>query len=417
MITKEETMKKILAITLLILCLGWVPVGACDNGKDCNADATATATIEKGAIINTLTGGNAAATATATGGAGGSATATGGAGGTASLTDNSKTYNTNTNINAPEAKATIEKGAVTNNNANIGIVAPDIKNVNVNKPTFNNDPTFNNTVDNKNVNVNKNDLTNIQGQKQGQQQGQTQGQGQSQSNKNTNTFTPTNTNSNNQGQSQSSVNRNINTISPVITASPTNSQGQVQTNSFTPTNTQSQSNSIINTPTNIQGQTVNNGQTIAPVQATTFTSPDIITMGAAPGIAGPAELNFISPNERDVQAVLPKFGCGVVRPLTSNDCIIEVLWQANDIKFKDLYGTVLKGLKSDAVRKLQSKSVRYQIREAVSSKTWTTGGSISGNGVGQIGTSVSGVSGGIVPQIGRSKSSNLYTIIFVGVQN
>ncbi len=49
-------------------------------------------------------------------------------------------------------------------------------------------------------------------------------------------------------------------------------------------------------------------------------------------------------------------------------------------------------------------------------KTWTTGGSLAGNGVGALSTTVAGTTGGIFPQVGRSKSSNLYTIIFVQVQ-
>ncbi len=144
--------------------------------------------------------------------------------------------------------------------------------------------------------------------------------------------------------------------------------------------------------------------------------PERYVVGTAPNQASPAELNFISPNERDVQALLPKFGCDVVKPLSVDDCIIEVIWQSNEIKFKNLYRKILKGLKSDEVKKLDAKSVRYQVREIASSKTWTTGGSLAGNGVGALSTTVTGATGGIFPQVGRSKSSNLYTIFLVRVQ-
>lgn len=172
-----------------------------------------------------------------------------------------------------------------------------------------------------------------------------------------------------------------------------------------------------------QGQ--NNDQVIAPVQTNnqeiTFEAPNLskqrVVVGAAPNVASPGELNFISPNERDVQTYLPKFGCDTIKPLVISDCIVDVIWQSNDIKFKDLYKTVLKGLRSDGVQKLSAKAVRYQIREAASTKTWTTGGSLGGSSVGPTGQWATGGSAGILPQIGRSKSSNLYTVIFVQVQD
>jgi len=135
-----------------------------------------------------------------------------------------------------------------------------------------------------------------------------------------------------------------------------------------------------------QGQNQNNDQVIAPSQEINITAPSRVAVGSAPNVVGPGELNFVSPNERDVQTLLPKFGCGVILPLQNSDCIVDVLWQSNDIKFKDLYKEVLKGLRSNEVQKLNVKTVRYQIREAASAKSWTTGGSLSGNGVGQIGT-------------------------------
>ena len=165
-----------------------------------------------------------------------------------------------------------------------------------------------------------------------------------------------------------------------------------------------------------QGQNQNNDQVIAPSQEINIEAPKQVAVGSAPNMVD-TELNFISPNERDVQSLLPKFGCGVVLPLQNSDCIVDVIWQTNDIKFKDLYKVVLKGLRSDKVQKLNTKTVRYQIREAASTKTWTTGGEIAGNAVGIIGTTVAGAAGGVFPKVGRSKSSNLYTVVLVRVQD
>lgn len=253
---------------------------------------------------------------------------------------------------------------VTNNNKNKNINDVDInnKNKNINDIDINNKNVLKNDIDNKNVNKIKNKNEQSQGQAQGQAQQQKQKQNQSQG----------------QGQSQSSSNTNV--VAPI----------------------------------DMQSQSMNNGQTIAPSQNVSFTSPDKVAIGGAPNVAIGGELNFISPNERDVQTLLPKFGCGNIKLLLATDCIVDVLWQSNDVKFKNLYKEVLKGLRSDAV--IKATGVRYQIREAASTKTWTTGGSVGGNTVGEVGNTISGASGGIVPQVGRSKSSNLYTIIFVQVQ-
>ncbi len=145
------------------------------------------------------------------------------------------------------------------------------------------------------------------------------------------------------------------------------------------------------------------------------TAPSRVAVGSAPQDSGQTELNFIAPNERDVTTILPSFGCGTIKRLVKTDCIVAVVWQSNDIKFKDLYKEVLKGVRSDEVMK-STVAIRYQIWEAASSKSWTTGGNLSGNGIGQTGTALIGGSAGIFPQMGRSKSSNLYTIIFVQVQ-
>ena len=205
------------------------------------------------------------------------------------------------------------------------------------------------------------------------------------------------------------INKNVNINKPTFNNDPTfnntNRQGQKQGQSQGQKQGQDQGQ--------FQGQ--NNDQTIAPTQSINFEAPKRVAVGTAPQDSGQTELNFIAPNERDVTTILPSFGCGTIQKLTVKDCIIGVVWQSNDIKFKDLYKEVLKGVRSDEVMK-STVAIRYQIWEAASTKSWTTGGSLSGNGIGQIGTVVSGGSAGIFPQVGRSKSSNLYTILFVQVQ-
>ncbi len=175
-------------------------------------------------------------------------------------------------------------------------------------------------------------------------------------------------------------------------------------------------NTFIPTNIGINEQSLNNKQVISPSQEITINAPSKLVVGSIPNVPDAGNLYFISPNERDVQTILPKFGTGVIEPLKSSDCIVDVLYIDSDIKFKGLYKAVLKGLRSDQVMKLNAKSVRYQIREVHSTKTWTTGGSLQGGLVGDIGTAIGGASGGIIPQVGRSKSSNLYTVIFVQVQ-
>jgi hypothetical protein len=73
-------------------------------------------------------------------------------------------------------------------------------------------------------------------------------------------------------------------------------------------------------------------------------------------------------------------------------------------------------LRSKEVQQYSAKTVRYQIREAASTKTWTTGGEVAANAVGMVGTAAGGITGGILPKVGRSKSSNLYTVFFILVQ-
>lgn len=217
----------------------------------------------------------------------------------------------------------------------------------------------------------------------------------------------------------------VNTATGLAATIKDNNQNQ-NTNLFTPVNVFTP----VNANSNIQGQQQgqiqgqgqgqfqgqNNDQVIAPNQQLTINAPKRVAVGTAPQDSGQSELNFIAPNERDVTVVMPAFGCGTIKKLDAKtDCIIEVIWQSDDIKFKNLYKEVLKGVRSDAVTK-STVPVRYQIWEAASTKSWTTGGNLSGNGIGQTGTALIGGSAGIFPQIGRSKSSNLYTIIFVQVQ-
>lgn len=81
---------------------------------------------------------------------------------------------------SPSATAVIEDGAI--DNTNIGIVAPTIKNKNINDIDIKNKNINNVDIQNKNTNLNVNDVdiknTNLQGQSQDQKQKQNQNQGQ-----------------------------------------------------------------------------------------------------------------------------------------------------------------------------------------------------------------------------------------------
>ncbi|OGM08256.1 hypothetical protein A2Z67_00965 [Candidatus Woesebacteria bacterium RBG_13_36_22] len=210
----------------------------------------------------------------------------------------------------------------------------------------------------------------------------------------------------------------------------TNTNLNTNLNSNTNHNTNMNMNSNINRNTNIginkqsqgqsqgqlQGQSQNNFQVIAPNQEVNIETPDHMTMGTAPNALGGPELNFISPNERDVQTILPKFGVGKVLPLKETDHMVGVIYVKEGIKFKNLYTEVLKALRSKKVLG-SNLPIRYQIREAASSKTWTTSGSASGNIIGpNFGSAITGGTGSIIPSMGRAKSSNLYTIVIVEVQ-
>jgi len=72
-------------------------------------------------------------------------------------------------------------------------------------------------------------------------------------------------------------------------------------------------------------------------------------------------------------------------PLSVEDCIVDVLYVCEGIKTDSLYAKVLKALRNKKVLEVNSTELRYQIIEADSTKTWTTGGSFGGNYVGPAG--------------------------------
>jgi len=207
-------------------------------------------------------------------------------------------------------------------------------------------------IDNKNINVNKN--TNIGINKQGQKQGQSQGQ----------------------------------------------DQGQSQSNAFT--------------PTNVQGQ--NNDQVVAPEQTVIIKSP--VQLPNIPSSSVP-ELNFGNGRMYDTTKTLPNFAIFGIRSLGGNDMIMEVLNVNANVKFKNLYKAILSDAKDVANGgKKTLVNVRYQVIRAEAQKSWHTGGSLGGGGSGVSTTGLSGGAGAgsIVPSFGGTKADDLFTIIFVQVQ-
>lgn len=154
-------MRKVFVFVMaLFIVLSFVKVSSAvaTNGNDCNGNDSCSITNN---TYNTTTNQGG------TGGAGGSATATATVGNVSggSVTDNSKTYNTNTNINSANGgSATIQKGAVENNN-----------NVNVGNGINNFSPSASAKIEKgavQNYNTNKQQQGQIQGQVQGQKQNQ-----------------------------------------------------------------------------------------------------------------------------------------------------------------------------------------------------------------------------------------------------
>lgn len=217
-------------------------------------------------------------------------------------------------------------------------------------------------------------------------------------------------------------NTNVNVVDPTIKNKNTNVG--INTNRIDNQNTQSQSNSNTFNPTNnnsnsqdqsqVQTQGQNNNQRIDPKQTVTFVSPKPLLQ--AP-MGNPGELEFGHGAMSDVTSKMPKFALGITA-LSKDDRISDVLSITANEKFKNLYKVVLEHGKRvlEGHRDITINHIRYQIVEAESQKSWTTGGSLNGSGAGYSGATALGGSAGLFPQVGRTKADFLYTIIFVKVE-
>ena len=192
----------------------------------------------------------------------------------------------------------------------------------------------------------------------------------------------------------------------------TNKQNQRQGQSQGQDQGQSQSNAF--TPTNVQGQ--NNDQVVAPEQTVIIKSP--VQLPNIPSSSVP-ELNFGNGRMYDTTKTLPNFAIFGIRSLGGNDMIMEVLNVNANVKFKNLYKAILSDAKDVANGgKKTLVNVRYQVIRAEAQKSWHTGGSLGGGGSGVSTTGLSGGAGAgsIVPSFGGTKADDLFTIIFVQVQ-
>lgn len=190
-----------------------------------------------------------------------------------------------------------------------------------------------------------------------------------------------------------------------------NNQNQ-NTNLNTDVNTNTNVNTFIPVNTNIQGQA--NFQNISPEQTVTFKSP---TQLLAPPSQGLSELNFGNGKMTDAKSTLPKFAIYGIKYL-EGEAVREVLSVNANVKFKNLYASILDDAKNIAAAKgFKSSEVRLQVIRAEAQKTWASGGNLGGAGSG---VALSGLAGGsmagsIIPQWGGTKADDLFTIIFVKV--
>jgi hypothetical protein len=129
------------------------------------------------------------------------------------------------------------------------------------------------------------------------------------------------------------------------------------------------------------------------------------------------ELNFGNGRMKDATKELPNFAIFGIKALGS-EAIMEVLNVNANVKFKNLYQSIIDDAKSVASAKgFRSEATRYQVIRAEAQKTWTTGGNLGGAGSGLSSTGLGGASGAgsIIPQWGGTKADDLFTIIYVKV--
>jgi hypothetical protein len=159
-----------------------------------------------------------------------------------------------------------------------------------------------------------------------------------------------------------------------------------------------------------QGQAQNNNQSIAPVQETNISTPQSLL--GAPSVITPP-LYFGNGRMEDDTKSLPAFALYGIVPLASGESIMEVISVSANVKFKNLYQTVLNDGKAASGK---GGAIRYQIIRAQGQKTWTLGANVGGAGsaLPSVNSGASGM-GGIGPQWGGTKADDLFTIIFVKV--
>jgi len=176
----------------------------------------------------------------------------------------------------------------------------------------------------------------------------------------------------------------------------------------------------------ISKSTVTNNITVIPPESPIEQTPALystpITMTVedtrpapnAPFVSGPAEINFLSGDMEDVTNKLPKIGTWGIGRLTPDDTILEVVASKTGITFARLYEKLIQmssNLKDDNTSRL-----RLQVVRAMSSKSFTLGGSAGGSATGYLSNTGVGGIGGVLPGWGRGTVDYIYTIVIVKVQ-
>lgn len=127
-------------------------------------------------------------------------------------------------------------------------------------------------------------------------------------------------------------------------------------------------------------------------------------------------LYFGNGRMEDVTELLPPFAIYGIKPLAKGEMISAVIVSDANIKFKNLYQTVLDDGKK-ASGKGKADNLRIQIIRAQGQKTWTMGLNAAGAGSGLSPTGLGGGAGagGIGPQWGGTKADDLFTVLIVQV--
>lgn len=211
-------------------------------------------------------------------------------------------------------------------------------------------------------------------------------------------------NLNNNQNTNTNANTNVNNL----TDTQAQSQNQSQSQSQRMRQNQDQT-AISESEAKAKSSSFNAGNT------QTIESPQAL-MGA-PNVFLPP-LYFGNGRMEDVTSVLPPFAIYGIRPLASGEMISGVIVSDANVKFKNLYQSVLDdGKKANDKVSGKTANVRIQIIRAQGQKTWTMGANLAGAGSGLSPTGLGGGAGagGIGPQWGGTKADDLFTIIYVSI--